>query len=175
MVQLLSAFVSLLSVVAVSGAAIPAPAPEAVADVAPETATIEPTGNFTAQACMYTCGSVCYSSSAISAALNKGYSYYEDGATAGSSMFLFCFRFPPFLSCFSLLYPCPISSCSSPYSLFLLRFLLFLFKAALTGPNRQLPPPIQQLRGLQLPHRQALVRVPDPVVRPRLHWRLSRC
>ncbi|ESA42487.1 hypothetical protein GE21DRAFT_7463 [Neurospora crassa] len=85
MVQLLSAFVSLLSVVAVSGAAIPAPAPEAVVDVAPETATIEPTGNFTAQACMYICGSVCYSSSAISAALNKGYSYYEDGATAGST------------------------------------------------------------------------------------------
>ncbi|ESA42488.1 ribonuclease T1, variant [Neurospora crassa OR74A] len=87
MVQLLSAFVSLLSVVAVSGAAIPAPAPEAVVDVAPETATIEPTGNFTAQACMYICGSVCYSSSAISAALNKGYSYYEDGATAGSSSY----------------------------------------------------------------------------------------
>lgn len=128
MVQLLSAFVSLLSVVAVSGAVIPAPAPEAVADVAPETATIEPTGNFTAQACMYTCGSVCYSSSAISAALNKGYSYYEDGATAGSSMFLLSFLVSllSFLA-FCLLYLRPISSCSLSLFSSLFGSLLFFF------------------------------------------------
>ncbi|KAJ4417650.1 hypothetical protein N0V85_001760 [Neurospora sp. IMI 360204] len=87
MVQLLSAFVSLLSVVAVSGAAIPAPAPEAIVDVAVEPTAETTTGNFTAQACQYTCGSVCYTSSAVTAALNKGYGYYSSGSTAGSSSY----------------------------------------------------------------------------------------
>ncbi|KAK3956127.1 Ribonuclease/ribotoxin [Pseudoneurospora amorphoporcata] len=74
MVQLLSALVSLLSVVAVSGAAIPA---EAVA--------VETTGDLTARACQYTCGTVCYTSSAVTAALNKGYGYYSSGTTVGSN------------------------------------------------------------------------------------------
>ncbi|CCC10145.1 hypothetical protein SMACR_02723 [Sordaria macrospora] len=89
MVQLLSAFVSLLSVVAVSGAAIPAaapaPAPEAIVDIAVE--TVETTGDFTAQACQYTCGTVCYTSSAVTAALNKGYGYYKAGTTVGSNSY----------------------------------------------------------------------------------------
>lgn len=102
MVQLLSAFVSLLSVVAVSGAAIPAaaaPAIEAVAVAGDVELTVEPTvqttGDFQAEACQYTCGTVCYTSSAITAALNKGYGYYKAGTQVGSSMFFLFFPFLP--------------------------------------------------------------------------------
>ncbi|KAK3403445.1 Ribonuclease/ribotoxin [Sordaria brevicollis] len=89
MVQLLSAFVSLLSVVAVSGAAIPAAAPEVAAVTAVETVAVEAveTADFTAQACQYTCGTVCYTSSAVTAALNKGYNYYKAGTQVGSNKY----------------------------------------------------------------------------------------
>ncbi|KAJ5469303.1 Guanyl-specific ribonuclease Pb1 [Penicillium diatomitis] len=36
------------------------------------------------RACAYTCGSVCYSSSAVSNALNAGYDFYSAGSTVHS-------------------------------------------------------------------------------------------
>lgn len=40
-----------------------------------------------AATCEYTCGSNCYSSSAISAAVSKGYSLYQDDDTLGSDKY----------------------------------------------------------------------------------------
>ncbi|OJJ88668.1 extracellular guanyl-specific ribonuclease RntA [Aspergillus glaucus CBS 516.65] len=40
-----------------------------------------------ARACDYTCGSHCYSSSAVSSAQNAGYNYVEQGGHAGSSSY----------------------------------------------------------------------------------------
>lgn len=40
-----------------------------------------------ARACYVRCGSTCYTSSQVSAALNQGYNYYAEGSEAGSSTY----------------------------------------------------------------------------------------
>ncbi|GAB1314747.1 ribonuclease T1 [Madurella fahalii] len=67
MVRLLPTFLTFLSAIAVSAAPLPS------AETQPEEAV-------TVLACAFTCGSVCYQQSHISAALNKGYSLHQDGS-----------------------------------------------------------------------------------------------
>ncbi|KAL2255998.1 hypothetical protein VTK26DRAFT_2371 [Humicola hyalothermophila] len=62
MVRLLPAILAIASAVAVSAAPYPLNVTE-----------------LTVNACVYTCGSVCYESSHIQAALNKGYSLFQGG------------------------------------------------------------------------------------------------
>ncbi|KAK4041300.1 Ribonuclease/ribotoxin [Parachaetomium inaequale] len=63
MVQLIPTLLTLLTALTVSAAPLPA----------------EAEGQVEARACAFTCGSVCYTSSQISAALNKGYSLQQGG------------------------------------------------------------------------------------------------
>lgn len=55
--------------------------PTSVTTDAPEVAAIE------ARQCYVQCGSTCYTSSQVTAARNKGYSYYSQGTQAGSSTY----------------------------------------------------------------------------------------
>jgi hypothetical protein len=63
--QLIPALLALVSAISVSAAPLPAEA--------------EAAGQVEARACAFTCGSVCYTSSDIQAALNKGYSLQQSG------------------------------------------------------------------------------------------------
>ncbi|KAK4114674.1 ribonuclease-domain-containing protein [Canariomyces notabilis] len=65
MVQLLPALLTLITAIAVSGSPLP---------------VAEAQGEIEARACAYTCGSVCYQSTHITAALNRGYSLQQAGS-----------------------------------------------------------------------------------------------
>ncbi|KAK4464724.1 Ribonuclease/ribotoxin [Cladorrhinum samala] len=67
MVRIFSALLTALAAVAVSAAPVPA-----------EDAQVEP------RACAFTCGSVCYQQTQITAALNKGYTLYKAGSNINS-------------------------------------------------------------------------------------------
>ncbi|KAK3994828.1 Ribonuclease/ribotoxin [Cladorrhinum sp. PSN332] len=62
MVRIFSALLTLLTAVSVSAAPLPAE------------------GEIEARACAYTCGTVCYQTSQINAALNKGYTLHKAGS-----------------------------------------------------------------------------------------------
>ncbi|KAG7289316.1 hypothetical protein NEMBOFW57_005683 [Staphylotrichum longicolle] len=68
MVRLIPAFLTFLLTAAVSAAPLPSES-----EVQPE-----------ARACAYTCGSVCYTQSHITSALNKGYSLQQAGSAINS-------------------------------------------------------------------------------------------
>lgn len=72
MARLLSVVLALISAVAVSAAAIPV---DGIGHVA--------AGLETRATCVYTCGTICYWQSDITAAKNKGYSLHNSGSTLG--------------------------------------------------------------------------------------------